>query len=175
MLLWVFFLVLFHYLVVSRYGRLEFSCFPSHFHQTHTLLTPLLIFSIEQFYCSFTWINIECLHHYNYANVLRDESRNKLWIISIHAELCFIYIIIFFFFKCIFGLPWWLSGKESACQCRRHGFDPWSGKILHAREQLSLWATTTEPVLCNEKPAHSTWRVASAQHNWRNVYAATET
>ena len=27
------------------------------------------------------------------------------------------------------GLPWWLSGKESICQCRRHGFDPWSGKI----------------------------------------------
>ena len=22
------------------------------------------------------------------------------------------------------GLPWWLSGKESACQCRRHGFNP---------------------------------------------------
>ena len=21
-------------------------------------------------------------------------------------------------------LPWWLSGKESACQCRRHRFDP---------------------------------------------------
>ena len=20
------------------------------------------------------------------------------------------------------GLPWWLSDKESACQCRRHGF-----------------------------------------------------
>ena len=28
------------------------------------------------------------------------------------------------------GLPWWLSGKESACQWRRHGFDPWVGKIL---------------------------------------------
>ena len=28
-------------------------------------------------------------------------------------------------FKNLFlGLPWWLSGKESACQCRRHGFDP---------------------------------------------------
>ena len=25
--------------------------------------------------------------------------------------------------------PWWLIGKESTCQCRRHGFDPWSGKI----------------------------------------------
>jgi len=45
------------------------------------------------------------------------------------------------------GHPWWLSGKESACQCRRLGFDAWSGKIPHAAEQLSLWATTTEPVL----------------------------
>ena len=35
------------------------------------------------------------------------------------------------------GLPWWLSGKESACQCRRHGFDPWSGKVPHAAEQPS--------------------------------------
>ena len=22
------------------------------------------------------------------------------------------------------GLPWWLSGKESTCQCRRQEFDP---------------------------------------------------
>ena len=22
------------------------------------------------------------------------------------------------------GLPWWLSGKEFACQCRKNGFDP---------------------------------------------------
>ena len=27
------------------------------------------------------------------------------------------------------GLPWWLSGKESACCSRRHRFDPWVGKI----------------------------------------------
>ena len=30
--------------------------------------------------------------------------------------------------ECLPGLPWWLSGKESACQFRRHGFNPWSGK-----------------------------------------------
>ena len=30
------------------------------------------------------------------------------------------------------GLPWWLRGKESTCQSRRHGFNPWSGKIPHA-------------------------------------------
>ena len=26
------------------------------------------------------------------------------------------------------GLPWWLSDKQSACQCRRHGLDPWVKK-----------------------------------------------
>ena len=31
-------------------------------------------------------------------------------------------------------LPRWLSGKESACQCRRHGFDPWVRKILWRRK-----------------------------------------
>ena len=31
----------------------------------------------------------------------------------------------------------WSCGRESACQCRRHIFDTWSWKILHAVEQLS--------------------------------------
>ena len=63
------------------------------------------------------------------------------------------------------GLPWWHSGWKSACQCRGHGFEPWSGKIPHAAEQLGPWATVTEParlepVLGNkrgrdsERPAH---------------------
>ena len=67
--------------------------------------------------------------------------------------------------KGLTGLPWWHSGWESACQCRGHGFEPWSGKIPHATEQLGPWATTTEPahlelVLLNkrghdsERPAH---------------------
>ena len=32
------------------------------------------------------------------------------------------------------GLPWWLSGKEPACQCRRSRFDPWAGKIPWRRK-----------------------------------------
>ena len=32
------------------------------------------------------------------------------------------------------GLAWWLSGNESAYQCRRFGFDPWVGKILWRRK-----------------------------------------
>ena len=51
------------------------------------------------------------------------------------------------FQRAISGLPWWLSGKESTCKCRRQGFDPWPGKIPHAAEQLSPCATTIETVL----------------------------
>ena len=42
------------------------------------------------------------------------------------------------------GLPWWLSGKESACPGRRSRFDPWSGKVPRGTEQLSPRTTTAE-------------------------------
>ena len=32
------------------------------------------------------------------------------------------------------GLPRWFSGKESACQCRRCGFDPWVWNISWKRK-----------------------------------------
>ena len=38
------------------------------------------------------------------------------------------------FIKTGLWLPRWLSGKELACQCRRHGFDLWIGTILWRRE-----------------------------------------
>ena len=40
------------------------------------------------------------------------------------------------YYSCL-GLPRWLSGKESACQCRRcrrYRFDPWVGKTLWRRK-----------------------------------------
>ena len=36
---------------------------------------------------------------------------------------------IFIWVSSFLGLPWWFGGKESACKCRRHGFNPWVGKI----------------------------------------------
>ena len=51
------------------------------------------------------------------------------------------------------GLPWWLSDKESACQCRRHKSDPWLRRFhmplsLCSRDQelqrLSPWAAAAE-------------------------------
>ena len=35
----------------------------------------------------------------------------------------------------IFGFPRWLNDKESACQFRRHRFNPWVGKILWRRKR----------------------------------------
>ena len=86
------------------------------------------------------------------------------------------------------GLHWRYSGSEYACQCRRHGFNPWSSKIPHVMERLSPHAKTTEPaprvlklrllkpmrlepVLHdkrshgNEMSTHRKWRVALALHN----------
>ena len=34
-------------------------------------------------------------------------------------------------------LPRWLSDKESACQCKRHRFDPWVRKIPWRRKWQS--------------------------------------
>ena len=59
---------------------------------------------------------------------------------SLHAKM-----------KCLQRLPWWLRGKESACQGRRHGFGLWSRKIPHATEQLSAFTTTTEPALSSPR------------------------
>ena len=36
------------------------------------------------------------------------------------------------------GLPWWLIGKEPSCQCRRHGFSLWVGKIPWRRKQQAI-------------------------------------
>ena len=43
------------------------------------------------------------------------------------------------------GVRWWLGGRESAWHCR-FGFDPWSRRIPHAMEQLSLCTRTIESV-----------------------------
>ena len=43
------------------------------------------------------------------------------------------HFVDFSVFYGITRLPRWLSGKDSACQHRRHGFDPYVGKIAWSR------------------------------------------
>ena len=42
------------------------------------------------------------------------------------------------------GLCWRLSGRQSACQFRTRRFVPWSRKIPHVKEQLSLCSRAWE-------------------------------
>ena len=76
------------------------------------------------------------------------------------------------------GFPWWHSGWESACQCRGHGFEPWSGRIPHATEQLGPWATTTEPARLEPVPRNkrgrNSERPAHGDEEWPPLAATGE-
>ena len=66
------------------------------------------------------------------------------------------------------GLHWWSSGWESACQCRGHGFEPWSGRIPHSHNYWSPGAL--EPTHRNYWSPRSATREATAM---RSPLAAT--
>ena len=82
------------------------------------------------------------------------------------------------YIKLISGVPWWRSGWESACQCRGHGFEPWSGRIPHAAEQLGPWATITEPArlepVLRNKRGHNSERPAHRDEEWPPLAATGE-
>ena len=43
-------------------------------------------------------------------------------------------------------LPWWLSDKESTCQCKTHGFDPWSTCCRATKPMChNYWAWVLDP------------------------------
>ena len=68
------------------------------------------------------------------------------------------------------GFPGGAVVENLPCQCRGHGFEPWSGKIPHAAEQLGPWATITElaclePVLRNKR-GHDSERPAHHDEEW---------
>ena len=60
----------------------------------------------------------------------RVKTSRKIWSCPISW--------IFIWYWCIFALlPWWLSGKESICQCRRHKLNLWVVNILWKRKWQS--------------------------------------
>ena len=50
--------------------------------------------------------------------------------------------------------PWWLSGKESTCQCRHHGFNLWVETVPWRRKLATI------PVLL---PGKSPWTEESGR------------
>ena len=71
-------------------------------------------------------------------------------------------------------LSGWLSGKGFTCRCRKLGFDPWSRKIPHAKEPLSLSAQSPCSAT-REAPArrslHIVTRAAPTLHSERKATA----
>ena len=72
----------------------------------------------------------------------------------------------------VFGLPRWLRGKESACQCRRHRFNPWDKKIP--------WVGSDNPLQypCLKNPMdRGAWRatVCGVTKSWTQLSMCTHT
>ena len=101
-----------------------------------------------------------------------------LFFLNYGTKKCPLITFVFCLLKMFWGLPWWRSGWESACQCRGHGFGPWSGKIPHAAEQLDPWATTTEPArlepVLRNKRGHDSERPAHCDEEWPPLAATKE-
>ena len=72
----------------------------------------------------------------NFINILMslvfkpNESTTCQWALKISNELLSKMSLVAYWLK---------KKKKNACQCRRHRFHPWSGKIPHVLEQLSLF------------------------------------
>ena len=61
------------------------------------------------------------------------QSQTQLKQLSSSSSSWCVQLVFIFFLNLILyerGSPGGTSGKEPTCQCRRHGFDPWVGKIL---------------------------------------------
>ena len=85
------------------------------------------------------------------------------------------------------GIPRWLRGKESACQCRRCRLDPWVGKILWRRKwkptlawknpmDRGAWQAVVHRVIkeldvTEHKHIHWWWanKCQIAQKSWRKI------
>ena len=74
------------------------------------------------------------LSHKRFKFPLPSKPPNFIMKIKVMVVVIIIIIILI---KYLGGLPWWLSGRESTCQCRRHGFNPWVRKIPWRRKWQS--------------------------------------
>ena len=91
----------------------------------------------------FNFTKIRRKNAMNFLN-LRAKSfeRKSLWMLfymlmytkKVHFRPDLGWVLLRMAYHFSLGIPRWLSGKESACQRRRCGFDPWAGKIPWKRK-----------------------------------------
>ena len=88
------------------------------------------------FFCTILWTNLYELS--GRPNIYQYITWRRTYLghfpIFSHVKLNDLIISFWCLIGIHYGLPWWLSSKESTCQCRRHRFDPWVGKIPWRRK-----------------------------------------
>ena len=76
-------------------------------------------------------------HTHTHTTSCQNIRHYRVWMgkifsiidLSIQPSLC-IYTVS----GPVLGLPWWFNSKESTCQCGKHMFSPWVGKIPGRRK-----------------------------------------
>ena len=106
-----------------------------------------------------------CIYTHTHTHILIHIHVSKL---KLDVKICTLDYTFYFhkklvkvnFKPCGSGTSLVAQWVRIRCQCRGHGFYPWPRKIPHDVEQLSLWATTTEPMVHNKR---SHWEACALQ------------
>ena len=106
-----------------------------------------------------------CRHSGNGDNVILEMAGEFQVFISLLYLLRYLHYLLFYVTD--IGLPWWLSGKESACQCRRPEFDPCIRKIPWRRKWQLTLVFLPGKSHWTEKPGGL--QSMESQNNWTRV------
>ena len=80
------------------------------------------------------------------------------FVLELRTNFLFLFVFVF---VCILQtqtpqeksrFPWWFSSKESACQCQRHGFNPWIGKLPLEKETATYFSILAWGIPWTEEP-----------------------
>jgi len=81
------------------------------------------VYGVAQSQTWLKWLSSSSSKTLNLSKPTKQNIYLFLRILSVCATVSILRILLSAWYK-IYGLPKWLSGKESACQCRRCRFDP---------------------------------------------------
>ena len=99
------------------------------------LLKLFFIFSYFHLFVFFLFVPFFCIYFICLYTHIYINTHILIYYVYINTLCVCVYIYVYIYICMLqLQLPRWLSGKESACQCRRHGFDPWVRQILWSRK-----------------------------------------
>ena len=115
--------------------------------------------------------SVFCYYCYPGPRTFQRGQCDKVWKLPIEFAIrswrSYKWQLVWVVIKTKTGLLWWLCGKESTCQCKRHRFNPWVGTIPWRRK----WQPT--PLFLSGKAheqrslvGYSPWGHKRVGHDW---------